>query len=191
MSWGIVAGAVIGAAGSYLSARESNKAADAASKPRTETRTSVPYMNDYISKLVPYILSEQQRVYESRMKQYGMSPGDYAPITQMLAGISSGYTGVGGFGGDTSRSPFPGSFDGSRFRASKPDGEGYGTYTGGAARYGVHEGPEYTPPKPVDHSARLLANQPQRNPAVMAGGDDWLMSLLDPREAGSSLEGMR
>lgn len=101
---------------SYLSAsaakkgaEEQRKAAESASKGQTTTATSVPYMNEYISKLIPYILSEQQKIYENRLKGYGMKPGDFSPIAQLLAGIPQNYSGVGGNFSGAGGSPFFGS----------------------------------------------------------------------------------
>lgn len=96
MSGGWVAGAaLVGAAGSFLSAREQSKVAKAAAKPQETVSYRLPYMNEYISRVSPYILSEAQKMYESRLKQYGMNPGDFSPIAQMLSGISTDYSGVG------------------------------------------------------------------------------------------------
>lgn len=96
MSGGFVAAAaIVGAAGSYLSAREQNKVAKEAAKPKETVSYRLPYMNEYISRVSPYILSEAQKMYENRLKQYGMKPGDFSPIAQMLSGISTDYSGVG------------------------------------------------------------------------------------------------
>lgn len=92
--WTAVA-AGVGAVGGYLSSREQKKAAEAAAKPRETYQYHLPYMQEYISKIAPYILAEQQRIYESRLKQYGLNPGNFSPIASMLAGISPGYSGVG------------------------------------------------------------------------------------------------
>ena len=93
-----VATALIGAYSSNKAAKEQNAAAKEAAKSRETTQTQIPYMNEYISKLVPYILAEQQKVFESRMKGYGLKAGDFSPIAQMLSGINPGYSGVAGVG---------------------------------------------------------------------------------------------
>ena len=91
----VAAAAVVGAAGSYLSAKEGQKVAKEAAKPKETYQVHTPYMNEYISQVSPYILSEAQKVYENRMKGYGFTPGNFTPIGQMLAGIPSNYSGVG------------------------------------------------------------------------------------------------
>jgi hypothetical protein len=98
----VAAAAVVGAAGSYLSAKKGQQVAKNAAKPKETYQVHTPYMNDYISKISPYILSEAQRMYSSRLGAYsgiqggkGYKPGDFSPIAAMLAGIPTGYSGVG------------------------------------------------------------------------------------------------
>ena len=91
--------AAVGAYSSRKSDKEQGKISKEAAKGKQTTAVSVPYMNEYISKLVPYILSEQQKIYENRMKGYGLKPGDFSPIASLLAGIPVGYSGVGGGAG--------------------------------------------------------------------------------------------
>lgn len=105
--WAALASAVIGAYAARKSAKEQQRIAEEAKKGTTTTQTSVPYANEYISRLIPYILQEQQKIYESRLKGYGLKPGDYSPIAKLLAGISPNYSGVGGqFGGASSGQGF-------------------------------------------------------------------------------------
>lgn len=97
--WAALVQVAIGAYSANRAASERKKIASEAAKGTTTTQTSVPYMNEYIAKLIPYILQEQQKIYESRLKGYGLKPGDYSPIASMLSGISPSYTGVGGGAG--------------------------------------------------------------------------------------------
>lgn len=88
-------GALIGAAASYLASREQNKASKEAGKSKPSESYRTPYGNEYISKIFPYVLGSQQQVFESRMKGYGLEPLEFGSYGDALAGIPSGYSGVG------------------------------------------------------------------------------------------------
>lgn len=98
MSWGSIISAAIGAYASYDAAKEQEKAAKEARKGSTGTTTRTPYMNEAISAISPYILSEAQKVYESRQGTYGHQPGDFSPFAGLLAQVPQGYSGVGPVG---------------------------------------------------------------------------------------------
>ena len=93
MAWAVVIAAAVGAAGSAYASKQQNKAAKAASQPKTTT--SSPYMAERLNPVIPYLMSEQQKVYENRMRGYGLNPGDFSSITAQLAGIGNDYSGVG------------------------------------------------------------------------------------------------
>lgn len=83
--------AALQAANSYSSAKEQEKVAKEAGKPKDTKRS--PYYNEAISNLVRYLLDEQARVYQRRMQGYGAQPGDYTPFAQLLQQIPSSYRG--------------------------------------------------------------------------------------------------
>jgi len=93
MAW--IATVAVAAYGAYTGAADKKKQAKAAAKGKSETAYRTPYMNERIAPVMPYIMSEAQKIYESRMKQYGLAPGDFSPISAMLAGVPSNYSGVG------------------------------------------------------------------------------------------------
>ena len=93
-TWTAVA-AGVSAVGGYLSAKEQAKAAKKAAQPKETVQYHTPYMNDYISKIAPYILSMQQKIFENRLRGYGLNPQDFSPIAAMLSGITTDYSGVG------------------------------------------------------------------------------------------------
>lgn len=97
MAWIIpVATAVYGAYAGKKSADESKKAQEDAAKAKETTSYRYPYMNEYIARIIPYLINQQQQVYQSRQKTYGFEgTSGYDQIAQMLAGISNQYSGNG------------------------------------------------------------------------------------------------
>lgn len=94
MAW---VGAVIGGISSYKAAKESKEAAKEAAKDRPTYSYKLPYMNEWIARIVPYLIQQQAKIYESRQKTYGFKDtGGFDLISKLLAGIPSGYSGVGG-----------------------------------------------------------------------------------------------
>ena len=90
---GVVSSVVQGVS-AFMGAKEQKKVAAEAAKPQTTTQTRTPYAASYINQLIPYILSEQQRVYENRQEGYGFDAG---PLD--IAGIlARGAAGMGGAG---------------------------------------------------------------------------------------------
>ena len=81
--------------GAYEGQKEKNKVAKAAAQPRVTEQYRAPYMNEYISKIAPYIMQAAQSTYQNRMKGYGAKADDFGPIAEMLSGISTSYSGVG------------------------------------------------------------------------------------------------
>lgn len=93
MGWVAIGSAVVSAYGSYTASKKQSEAAKKNAQPKTTT--SSPYMAERINPLIPYLMSEQQKIYESRMKTYGLKPGDFSPIAAQLAGLDPGYNGLG------------------------------------------------------------------------------------------------
>lgn len=97
-------------------AKEQKKVSQAAAQPRYEYQVRNPYMNELIAPLIPYILQSQQQVFQNRMKGYGSSAPDFSPFANLLAGITSNYSGVpqmgGGqtYGGKITATSMPSSF---------------------------------------------------------------------------------
>lgn len=91
--WVTAAAAVVGGISAYQQSKSQEKIAKMAAKGSTTTRT--PYMAERINPVIPYIMSDAQRIYENRMKTYGLPAGDFSPIAQQLAGIPADYNGVG------------------------------------------------------------------------------------------------
>lgn len=106
-------------------AKEQKKVSQAAAQPRYEYQVRNPYMNELIAPLIPYILQSQQQVFQNRMKGYGSSAPDFSPFANLLAGITSNYSGVpqmgGGqtYGGNITSSSMPSSFP----RGGYPNGD--------------------------------------------------------------------
>lgn len=91
-SWASAAAAVYGA---YEKNKKQNDMAKAAAAPKTSVTTKTPYFNSAISQLIPYILNEQQNIYESRSKAYGRTAGSNPDFSAMLDALkNSGYQGV-------------------------------------------------------------------------------------------------
>lgn len=89
-------------------ARESSQEQDAmrkaANQPKEGTSTRTPYFNDTIVKLLPYLVAQQQKVYESRQKTYGFGQtnagyGNIQDLMQRLLGGSGGGGSNGPAGG--------------------------------------------------------------------------------------------
>lgn len=99
MAW--IAQVAVAAYGAYQSSSAAKKKAKADAAGKNEISYRTPYMNDYISQIAPYILSEAGKMYQSRLGKYanigggGYKPGDFSPIAARLAGIPSSYSGVG------------------------------------------------------------------------------------------------
>jgi len=87
MAWGWVIPLMMA-----YSARESAKAAGEANKPQSSTVTRNPYYGDTISKLLPYLVAQQQKVYESRQKAYGFNQTDagYGNISELINRLLNG-----------------------------------------------------------------------------------------------------
>lgn len=99
MGWGAILSAAVQAYSAYDAARENEKVAKERAKERSGTTTRTPYYNDAIQSIVPYLLGEQQKVYESRQGIAGIKPGDFSPFASVLGKIPQGYTGVSVPGG--------------------------------------------------------------------------------------------
>lgn len=95
--WAIAAGAVLGGVSSYMGAKEQNKAAKEAAKPKPYESYRTPYMNEYLSQYAPWLMAMQQKIFESRLKTYGLDPAQFGlgPLGGVLAGIPNAYSGVG------------------------------------------------------------------------------------------------
>lgn len=92
----------------YRAGKESERVAEEASKPRTATTMRTPYGNEYISPLVKYVLENQQNIFSNRMREYGAQPADFSQYATLLAGVPSGYSGVGTPGAPVMNAPMGG-----------------------------------------------------------------------------------
>lgn len=134
----ILGNAALNSYSARQAAKEQKKAAQAAAQPRYSMQYQTPYMNDRLAAIIPYILQNQQSVFENRMKGYGAKAGDFSAIANLLAGISPNYSGVG-----TPGSPMDNQFGGAGATSafnSTPQGT---TASGMPTVYGGSSFPNY------------------------------------------------
>jgi len=66
-----------------------------AQEPKDRATTQIPYGNEYIARIFPTLLKEALSGYQSQMRGYGGTPGDFGPLFQLLGGIDPNYSGIG------------------------------------------------------------------------------------------------
>lgn len=86
---GIAKGAVTGLS-AYQQAVENRKAAEAAAKGGSVTRT--PYMANMLNPFIPYILQEALNIYSKRQSNIGRKVGDFNPLQAILGQFFQNYT---------------------------------------------------------------------------------------------------
>lgn len=89
-NWMSLAKMALDAYGGYKAGQERQDKADFYGKPQNYTETKVPYANDLISQLIPYILANEQNVFANRLNTYGMQAADFSPYAAALAGAQGG-----------------------------------------------------------------------------------------------------
>lgn len=106
--WGSIIKIALDAYSGYRAGKESERVAKESSKPRTATTMRIPYGNEYISPLVKYVLENQQNIFANRMREYGAQPADFEQYRGLLAGVPTGYSGVGTPGAPVMNAPMGG-----------------------------------------------------------------------------------
>ena len=102
--WGRLFASLMSGYASYQNAREGQRAAEAAKNPEPSYMYRTPYMNELLSQIMPYIMSEAGNIYQRRGEYTGYTPesSGLQRIQELLAPYVSGQrstNGVGGAGG--------------------------------------------------------------------------------------------